>query len=265
MATLRGFVRLIALAMLALFALHGPAAAEDPEITKRRLAERKVFSDAEILDGFFKITLGAEFHIAGAVDRIRKYDGPVRVHLDNRAHPDRRAQVTAAIGDIRRRIRNLDIAATERPDDANIAMILVRDRDLARTIRSIFGIDRARHIQKTLQPQCLSGFRKDESFRIQRSTVIVVADAGEFTFFDCVYEELLQALGPINDDASVPWSMFNDAVRLGFFGVYDQYLLNILYHPRIRPGMTRTEAEAVMPQVLPEVRAFVAEINGLTN
>ncbi len=26
--------------------------------------------------------------------------------------------------------------------------------------------------------------------------------------------------------------MFNDAVRMGFFGVYDQYILNILYHPR---------------------------------
>jgi len=262
---LRGPLRLVVLAMLALFVLHIPAAAEDPEITKRRLAERKTFSDAEILDGFFKITFGAEFHIAGAVDRIRKYDMPVRIHLDNRAHPDRRGQVTAAVDDIRRRIRNLDIAITERQNEANITMTLVRDRDLSRTIRAVFGIDRARRIQKSLQPQCLSGFRKDDSFRIQSSTVIVVADAGEFTFFDCLYEELLQALGPINDDTSVPWSMFNDDVRLGFFGVYDQYLLNILYHPRIRPGMTRAEVEAVMPDVLREVRAWVAEINGLAH
>ena len=251
--------------MLVLFALEVPAAAEDPEIAKRRLAERKSFSDAEIQEGFFKITFGAEFHIAGAVDRIRKYDAPVRIHVDNRANPDRRSQVIAAVGDIRRRIRNLDIAVTDKLNEANIAMTLVRDRDLARTIRSVFGIDRARRIQKSLQPQCLSGFRKDDSFRILSSTVIVVADAGEFTFFDCVYEELLQALGPINDDASVPWSMFNDNVRLGFFGVYDQYLLNILYPPRVRPGMTRAEVQAVLPEVLPAVRAFVAEINRLSN
>ena len=251
--------------MLVLFALQVPAAAEDPEIAKRRLAERKTFSDAEILEGFFKITFGAEFHIAGAVDRIRKYDMPVRIHLDNRASPDRRGQVIAAVDDIRRRIRNLDIAVTDKPIEANIAMTLVRDRDLARTIRSVFGIDRARRIQKSLQPQCLSGFRKDDSFRILSSTVIVVADAGEFTFFDCVYEELLQALGPINDDASVPWSMFNDEVRVGFFGVYDQYLLNMLYHPRVRPGMTRAEVGAVLPEVLREVRPWVAKINGLPN
>ncbi len=255
----------IGVTLLALFAAIAPASAENSEIAKRRQAERKVFNDAEIIDGFFKITFGAEFHFAGPVDRIRKYDTPVRIHLDNRADPDRRGQVIAAVEDIRRRIRNLDIAVTDKPNEANILMTLVRDRDLARTIRSVFGIDRARRIQKSLQPQCLSGFRKDDSFRILSSTVIVVADAGEFIFFDCVYEELLQALGPINDDTSVPWSMFNDDVRLGFFGVYDQYLLNILYPPRVRPGMTRAEVQAVLPEVLPAVRAFVAEINRLSN
>ena len=93
--------------------------------------------------------------------------------------------------------------------------------------------------------------------------MILVADAGEFVFYDCAYEEILQALGPINDDSSVRWSMFNDKVHLGFFGVYDQYILNVLYHPRIRPGMTRAEVEALLPAVMPEVRAFVAKTNGL--
>jgi hypothetical protein len=55
--------------------------------------------------------------------------------------------------------------------------------------------------------------------------------------------------------------MFNDDVQLGFFGVYDQYLLNILYDPRIRPGMTVSEVRAVLPAVLPAVRAFVAQKN----
>ena len=87
--------------------------------------------------------------------------------------------------------------------------------------------------------------------------MILVADAGDFVFYDCVYEELLQALGPINDDTTVPWTMFNDDVQMGFFGLYDQFLLNILYDPRIRPGMTRAEVEALLPEVLPAVRAFV--------
>jgi hypothetical protein len=139
---------------------------------------------------------------------------------------------------------------------------LVRDRDLGRTIREFYGRERGRRIQRSLEPQCLSGFRKDDSYRIVHSDVILVVDAGDFIFYDCVYEELLQALGPINDNDTVPWTMFNDNVQMGFFDLYDQYLLNILYDPRTKPGMTREEVRAVLPQVLPTVRAFVERKNG---
>jgi len=253
---LRGFC-VVTLATLAALTGAVLAAAEDAEITHRRSIERKTFSDAEIKDGLFKVTFGAEFHIAGGVDRIRKYDGPIRVYVDNKAKPDRSTQVGAVVADIRKRIRDLDIAMTDRRDDAQIIVLLVHDRDLSHAIRALYGIDRARRIQRALEPQCLSGFRKDESSRILHSDVLIVADAGEFVFYDCIYEELLQSLGPINDDTTVPWSMFNDDVQMGFFDLYDQYLLNILYDRRIRPGMTRTEVEALLPVVLPEVRAWV--------
>lgn len=251
--------------LVALLALSvaAPSAAEDIEIARRRAAERKIFTDAEIIDGFLKVTFGAEFHVAGGVDRIRKYDVPIRVYVENRAAPDRSAQVEAVVADIRGRIRNLDLATTAKRSEANIIVTLVRDRDLVRTIRSLYGIDRARRIQRSLEPQCLSGFRKDESYRILHSDVILVADAGDFVFYDCIYEELLQALGPINDDTSVPWTMFNDDVQMGFFDVYDQYILNILYDPRIRPGMTRREVRAVLPEIMPSVRAWVASLNRL--
>src|SRR3954468_14175836 len=58
---------------------------DNADIAYRRSIERRTFTDAEILDGFFKVTFGAEFHVAGGVDRIRKYDGPVKVFIDNRA------------------------------------------------------------------------------------------------------------------------------------------------------------------------------------
>jgi hypothetical protein len=233
------------------------AAAEDPEIARRRAAERKAFSDAEIIEGFFKLTFGAEFHLAGRVDRIRKYDVPVRVYIDNRAKPNRTSQVAAVIADIAAHVANLQITRVERRDDANIVVTLVRDRDLPRTIRALYGVNRARRIQRSLEPQCLSGFRKDDSFRILHSDVLLAADVSDFVFYDCVYEELLQALGPINDDASLPWSMFNDDVQMGFFDVYDQYILNILYDPRIRPGMTQEQVQGLLPEVLPAARAFV--------
>ena len=253
--------RLVALALAATTLVA--AATEHDEISSRRASERRTFTDAEITEGFLKTAFGAELYLTGTVNRIRKFDGPVRVFVDNRTSPVRAAQVAGVVGDIRARIQHLDIAMSESAADANLVVTLVRDRDLPAAINRIYGRDRAQLIQRSLAPQCLSSFRKDESFRIKRSDVIVVADAGDFIFYDCLYEELLQALGPINDTTAVPWTMFNDNVQMGFFDVYDQYILNVLYDPRIEPGMNVEQVFAVLPQVLPTVRAWVTRVNDL--
>ncbi len=256
-------MRAIVIGAIVLAGLMLSAAAEDPEISSRRAAERKVFTNAEIEEGFFKTAFGAELPLSGEMNRIRKFDGAVRVFVESRAKPDRRATVTQVVANIRAHVRHLDIAVTDNRSAANVLVTLVRDRDLPRTIRKFYGRAQARQIQSSLTPQCLSSFRKDEAYRITHSDVIVVADAGDFVFYDCVYEELLQALGPINDTASVPWTMFNDDVQMGFFDVYDQYLLNILYDPRIRPGMAADEVRALLPAVVEDVKAFVARMNNM--
>jgi hypothetical protein len=236
--------------------------AEIPAIASRQRAEKKTFTDSEITEGFFKTAFGAEYHLAGRVDRIRKYDVPVRVFADGN-RPDRKAQLEKVVADIGQRIAHLDIAMAETSDAANVVVKLVRDRDLYRTITSFYGSERAREIRTSLDPQCLSGFRKSEKYEIEHSDVILTVDNGDFIFFDCAYEELLQSLGPINDTSSVPWTMFNDDVSMGFFDVYDQYILNVLYDPRVKAGMTVTEVKAVLPEVLADVRAWVKKVNNL--
>jgi hypothetical protein len=253
----------VALTALTFDCLATPAGAgEIPAIASRQRSEKKVFTDAEITDGFLKTAFGAEYHLAGRVDRIRKYDGPVRVFADG-TRADRKAQLAKVVADIGAKVQHLDIATTENSDDANIRVKLVRDRDLYRTITTFYGSERAREIRASLDPQCLSGFRKNEKYEIEHSDVILTVDNGDFVFFDCAYEELLQSLGPINDTASVPWTMFNDSVSMGYFDVYDQYILNLLYDPRIKAGMTVQEVKAVLPEVLTDVRAWVRKVNNL--
>jgi hypothetical protein len=257
----------IAAAALAVIAFGGvlapsPASAEIAAIASRQRAEKKSFTDAEIADGFFKTAFGAEYHLAGRVDRIRKYDMPVRVFADG-DRTDRKAQLAKVVADIGAHVQHLDIAMAESGDAANISVKLVRDRDLDRTIADAYGKERAREIKTSLDPQCLSGFRKNENYEIQHSDVILTVDTGDFVFLDCAYEELLQSLGPINDTGSVPWTMFNDKVSMGFFDVYDQYILNLPYDPRIKAGMTVDEVREVLPEVLLDVRAWVTKVNNL--
>ena len=252
------------LAALALDIIAPPtASAELPAIAQRQRTEKKSFTDSEIVEGFMKTAFGAEYHLAGRVDRIRKYEVPVRVFADgNRA--DRKAQLAKIVADIAAKVQHLDIAVTENNESANVQVKLVRDRDLYRTIATFYGGERAKEIKSSLDPQCLSGFRKNEKYEIERSDVILTVDNGDFTFFDCAYEELLQSLGPINDTSSVPWTMFNDNVSMGYFDVYDQYLLNLLYDPRVKAGMTVAEVKTVLPDVLRDVRVWVKKVNNLS-
>jgi hypothetical protein len=236
------------------------ARAENPDIASRRAAERTDFSNDEIREGFFKIAFGAELQLDKPAGRVRKFDEPVRIFVET-ANADRRNELANVVADIRARVNHLDIDVTNDRRAANLVVRLVPERKLKTTIRALYGNDKAKRIQQALNPECLSGIGKDERFRIRRAEAILPTDAGDFTFYDCAYEELLQALGAINDDASVPWTMFNDDVQMGFFDVYDQYLLNILYDPRIKPGMTKDEVDAVLPDILSSARIWVHDIN----
>src|SRR6478752_1454684 len=94
----------IALLALATFAFAPDTATiavagELPAIASRQRAEKKSFTDGEIVEGFLKTAFGAEYHLAGRVDRIRKYDAPVRVFADG-SRADRKMQLSRIVGDI---------------------------------------------------------------------------------------------------------------------------------------------------------------------
>ena len=252
------------MALVGTLAVAGHAASgENPEVSLRRAAERTSFSNEEIADGFFKVAFGAELELGRQVHRIRKFEEPVRVFVVDGGNRARKAEIAAVVGDIRSRVNHLDLAMTNDRRAANFVVTLVRQRDLGRTIRARYGRNRENRIQQALDPECLAGIGKDETYRVRRAEVILPIDAGDFTFYDCAYEEVLQGLGPINDDASVPWTMFNDDIHMGFFDRYDQYILNILYDPAVRPGMTKEEVRKIFAEIMPRVRSWVASTNPL--
>ena len=57
----------------------------------------------------------------------------------------------------------------------------------------------------------------------------------------CIVEEIVQSLGLMNDDHRARPSIFNDDQQYLELTSHDEYLLRVLYDPRIRPGMTRRQ------------------------
>ncbi len=72
----------------------------------------------------------------------------------------------------------------------------------------------------------------------------------------CITEEFTQVFGLINDDPQARPSIFNDDQEFIELTRHDEYLLKVLYDPRLRAGMTEAEAR-------PLVRRIVQDIPGL--
>ncbi len=85
---------------------------------------------------------------------------------------------------------------------------------------------------------------------IMRSVSFVIVDKGDDVFLDCAYHELLHAFGLSNHDQRNPWTTLNQKRMVGYLTVYDRALLTLLYDPRLTPGMTATQARALLPRVI---------------
>ena len=96
---------------------------------------------------------------------------------------------------------------------------------------------------------------EDESSRgiIHFAMVFIRAELPDRLRTSCIEEEIVQSMGLIRDDDSVRPSIFNEDEEFAYLTIHDEYLLRILYDPRLSPGMTRDEAMPVVRQIAQEL------------
>ena len=210
------------------------------------------FSDAELIDGFSRTVFGAENPRQGWEGAVvKKFTRPVRLYVDDRSSTRRGSEVAAFVRTLPSLIAGLDIAIVSDSAKANYR-VLVLDRADYRLVvsREVFGRSTSSYAPGKCMVRVVSS-----GTGIMRSDAAIVADNGDHLFRRCLVEEVLQGLGPVNDDWRLSESVFNDRSRHTTFTSFDRHILNMLYHPLIRPGMTIEEAKAVLPTVTAEVRA----------
>jgi len=78
---------------------------------------------------------------------------------------------------------------------------------------------------------------------------IIRAEHPESLMTQCIHEELAQGLGLPNDSRHARPSIFNDNEEFGLLTRHDELLLEMLYDPRLRPGMTAMEARPILEQM----------------
>lgn len=226
------------------------------------LAEVRRFSDAELIDGFVRTVFGAEYEApADAILVVKRFTGPVRVRVEPlpsatlpAAFARQRArQAERLVRQMASRIRGVSISIVPTMAQANL-LIAITDRAGYLETGNVILRGRAGFMRNTT---CAGAPAWRPDYSIDRGVAIIPADIGERGFVSCVFEEFLQLLGPVNDDSSLTYSTFNDANTLSGFPLFDQLILNLLYDPRIRPGMTEAQVRAILPAVIRDVRPRV--------
>lgn len=180
---------------------------------------------------------------------VKKFAKPVRFRIFNLSQLDRRAEVEAFIVEMDSKIEGLSAALAGPGEEPNFDIYIVDRKQYADVVRQSVYKDMTADAPGRCLVRVESG-RKG----IKSSRAVIVSDEGDFLFRRCLVEELLQGLGPMNDDEKLVHSVFNDSSRHNRFTVFDQLILNMLYDPRIKPGMSPSEAEKVLPSIVRQVR-----------
>lgn len=99
---------------------------------------------------------------------------------------------------------------------------------------------------------CMFGIQTDAASQIKRAWVVIPVDhASEHrALLSCVVEEMTQALGLPNDADSVFPSIFNDKTPEALLTGLDVVLIQLLYQPQVKAGMTPMQVSPVVMQLL---------------
>ncbi len=211
----------------------------------------RAFTEADLIEGFNRTVFGSEYGSWGWQSRmVKKFARPVRFYIDDRSAAGRRDEVSAFVKSLPRAIGGLQASVTANQAEANFRVFVLDRADYQRVVtREVYGRGTSSFAPGKCLVRVISG-----PGGITRSDAVIVADEGEFLFRRCMVEEILQGLGPVNDHRSLGESVFNDNSRHSTLTAFDRSLLNMLYHPAIRAGMTKAETTRVLPRVLSDLR-----------
>ncbi|MBS8261438.1 DUF2927 domain-containing protein [Roseibium polysiphoniae] len=211
------------------------------------------FSTEELLSGFEKTVFGLEYRSwSWRPYLVKKFTVPVRFYVHNLARKNRTPVVHRFLKGLNRKIRGLESTLASTPETSNFQIFVVDRTQYSDVVRKSIYRDESADVPGRCLVRVVSGRRG-----IKRSAAVIVSDEGEFLFQRCLVEEVLQGLGPMNDDQSLSHSVFNDTSRHSRFTVFDQIILNMLYDPRIKPGMSSKQIETLLPIVARDAKLAV--------
>ncbi|MEM7178525.1 MAG: DUF2927 domain-containing protein [Pseudomonadota bacterium] len=228
------------------------------------------FDSADLGDHFGKTAFGIDPEFIDDmsdeqlenVDVVRKWVRPIRYVAYGTIPDSDRAVMNHLFGRLR---ETTGIPIDERPEgDWNMGIYFFdyqqretfldfldndEDAELHELFASLFSDDyicSGTLLRRTTEDGDLTG-------EIDHVFIFIRAELPAAMRHSCIEEEIAQAMGLIRDDDDVRPSLFNEDEEFAFLTEHDEYLLRILYDPRIIPGTEREEALPIARQIAQEL------------
>jgi len=230
-------------------------------------------SEHQLVENFIRIALFEEFsHVGGRMvraqkaTRLHRWSSPVRmkVHFGDSVSASKRSK---DLGDVQRfaarlsRLTGLPITVSDASPNFHIFIVNEDERQQLGPKLRVISPEIDQTAVTTVQNMrrstlCLVFSIDSGSNGIYSKAVSVIrAEHPDLLRLSCIHEELAQGLGLPNDSPLARPSVFNDDEEFGLLTTHDEYLLRMLYDPRMRPGMTAEQAR-------PVARIIAAELLG---
>lgn len=238
-----------------------------------RAAKDIPFDRADLADHFGKVAFGIDPEFAR--DRteaalaesqiIRKWRGPIRFRIYGHPSPPDRRWIVGMFGRLPG-LTGLDIAeATEGAEGRPNFLVFFLDQkqrievlqsydprgdDLTREEMTDLFSDTTTCSTSAIYPSA----KDDPDYGvIYLVAASIRAELPDRMRTSCIEEEIVQSMGLIRDDDSVRPSIFNEDEEFAYMTRHDEYLLRILYDPRLTPGMPRDRAMPIVRQIVGEL------------
>ena len=225
------------------------------------------FSNDDLARNFEKIALNREYRREDEAlieettpTRLSRWEKPVRYRIMGGAVTQADLTEYEAFATRLSGLTGLDIA--EDDEDPNLTILILGPEERRAFIRQLqaTGADQRMPLvvewARDISYPCVGqvGYEDTETGLISGAMIVIKGELEGVLRQSCIHEELTQTLGLMNDDQGVRPSIFNDDQEFALLTAHDEYLLRILYDPRLRPGMEAVEAQPLVWRIIEELR-----------
>ncbi len=231
------------------------------------------FSERDLVENFVRIALYDEYTVRDGryVERqsethLRRWESPIRVAtiFGESTPPQVQARDRAEVIAFTQRLSTISGVDMRVADEASANMLVLflnraEQREFAANLPQRYpGISQA--VVDAFMNSPVNIFCAAFAFPVQgqkgvygRSIILIKSEHGDLMRTSCIHEEMTQAMGLSNDSRTARPSIFNDDEEFALLTLHDELLLQMLYDPRLKAGMSVEQALPLLPEIAHDV------------